>query len=249
MPPVSALPRDDPEIIPFTMDQVDALKRAAPAATWPSMAPGRIPLDYSPQAGWDAFFAVMLTWGPRPGEVVSTGNAAAAFRWCNFTRSTKSPAPGGSCENEHGWFEYLPRKTRKHRSKKRKLCLPVTGVLLRYLNGIGYQEKAGVSSDPVFNWSQTRRNFYDQFAKLRTAARIGPVSVEDQHGREKLINLGPHNLRKTCETELDCIDPDVGPMVVGHAPRDVAHKYYISNERRILAALNALDYPAAFMQS
>lgn len=244
IPAVDAVPtrRAAPKLV-FSLDDLAVIYRACAAADWPTINAAGEPLDYSPATGWRAALAVWSTYGLRTQELIATCGRFAGLAWSNLTGNAPNPTPGGLTSCARGWLVYTPQKQK--RFKPEPLALPITPAVRHNLDAIGFARLAGKPAAAVFDWPRSRRAFYRTWRAILRAAGVEPIKLADG----KTAELNPKHLRKTAETLVDQIDPGVGPMVVGHAPRELAYRNYISTETRIAAALDRLALPAVFLET
>lgn len=91
----------------------------------------------------------------------------------------------------------------------------------------------------IFPASGNQHRLYDEWEKIRAeAAKLVP----------SVIDLMPHDLRRSCQTAFDDLSLGYGDYVVGHKPEGVGPTWYRDLSKRIPKAVRQLPQPLAFTE-
>ena len=198
-------------------DVLGSIYRASAVATWPDF-PG-----VRPETAWRALWVLLGTYGLRTCELVH-------LRRESIWRQPECPDPRwAGITSPHGWLQFVPRKTRRH--KPDPLLLPLTATARVHLDQMlaGPAPASGrlldlpVSLRPLHHWRRT----------IQHAAGVAePYTFR--------------TLRSYAATAWNTLHAGLGQHVTGHAPRGVHATFYDQQLARLVAMAPQLPEPAEF---
>lgn len=193
-----------------TPERLAALYRACEIATWP-----RHP-ELPAVLCWRTLLVLLFTLGMRTGDAVR-------LTWSSVWFEPESPDPDCLVTCPHGWIQFVPTKTARH--KPAPLTLPMSAVLADHLLRL---RKDRLRVFP-FGGAPAQR-FYDQWTEIVAESGVQPA-----------VQL--RELRKTCNSAHNRNKPGIGRWVLGHAARDVNERHYLRVDEDLVEAMELLGYP------
>lgn len=247
----------------FTYDQCDRLYAACSHATWPDKTQRRSPLPYSPARYWRAMLVMYFHYGFRPQELVRWESEHQSLTWANIWWDSETPAEDGHATNEHGWLWYVPQKQAD--AKPDPVILPLTAITAAHLRSI--IPPGGADPErPVFDFPLSPDSIHGQWYSLCELAGVRP---KPKIGSAEQPRFFLAHWRKTCTTWANKHRPGLGPLITGHADRELtrnaratatlgelasagslsavnAKHYDHSGELAVVEGLNSLPIPESF---
>lgn len=216
--------------------QLSKLYQACDSVNWPLRS--RAGQRLNPVRQWRAAIVMYATYGFRTEELISYSSDSRSMLNRQVFFQEEMPT-GLHCENEHGWFMYVP--TKQQATKPDPLVLPLNACANWHLKSV-----LGDNPDPVrpvFDWPLNSDRFYANWRRILNASKIKlPVGPEGD-----TVPLNLKHLRKTCATWFD-YHANCGQLITGHAPRDTVNQNYINSEGVILDAVNSIPIPYAWRE-
>jgi integrase len=150
----------------------------------------------------------------------------------------RSPITAVDLQSEHGWLIYSPKK--QSWAKPGVLLLPLTRAARLALERVRLEMGLGENDwprTPVLPGPKCHPSRDRTLKSMRRACGID-------------LHFTLHDLRRTCETFWNGVEPNLGTYITGHAGRSVSDQSYDQKLVRLVALLPSLeargDYPRAF---
>lgn len=226
----------------LTIEQVDAIYRAADVAEWPQHWSGSLkPADF-----WRTCFVFWFNYGMRTQELYCYERDHTPLTVGQFLFQVESPAEDGTATNGHGWFYYTPQKQKRFKDKP--LVLPLNAVVRAHVEAV-LRSRSTHRHEPLLPAPRCNRSFYGAWNAILKAAGVRPKPKLDGTEREFEIR----HLRKTAITYLNKHRRGIAPYIVGHADREdtvseVSDVHYDNPELAVVEALNSFPQPPSFLE-
>ena len=218
-----------------TNAEVSRLYVACDVACWPSRESTGIP----PPLLWKGALAAFRNWGCNPADLYQLTDAS-------ISRGDGSPEK----PNRKRWYvTFVRKKTR--RKKRDPIIIPLNRTMRRVIAMLRRYARPG---GRLFPFPRNGRDIKRTWERIHAEAGIPlvlrdaeGVAVVDADGNQVDNKVYFQDLRKTCNTYFDAIDPGVGEYVLGHAPQGVNRKFYlVILAKRLWKAVRRMKQPRAF---
>lgn len=219
-----------------TTQQISQWYQRAEGATWPVNLATPAPL------WWRTLLVIFCTYGPRTTDLLT-------LDWLNVFWEQQCPHDDINLRNGYGWLIFTPGKTR--RKKPEPLILPLTKHAHAHLHAC-WVAADKPRSGLIFKCPIVRKT-----KRTTPGGQASPRTVQERLHEERCLQqrragLTPpftfKELRKTANTWLRNVDQELGPLVLGHASRDVNDRYYYEGVKKIRDCLPSIPMPTAFDQ-
>lgn len=245
----------DPIEIPDA--HIDAIMDACSVATWPTCDRDGRPFGVPAPLVWRFSVVWYVNYGPRTEDLMPYTSDAQPIRWGAICDEAENPHHNGRAVNKHGWFFYVPYKTR--RVKPEPLTLPINETSRAWLDRVAAASRKRCEDRPLLYIPRSSKTFYDQWKAILLAAKVRPkpilsVNAEGTPVRKQRSYLIKH-LRSTAATRIETHAPGVGKLVTGHASdrspdaaadAKIFNQHYYNAESAIVAALSTMPQPESF---
>lgn len=245
----------DPVEIPTR--HLDAIFEACAVAKWPTSDRDGRPFGPSPTLVWRFALVWFYNFGPRTEDLMPYTSDAQPICWGAICNEAENPHHNGIATNDHGWFFFVPYKTR--RVKPQPLTLPINETARAWLDKLAAASRDQSEARPLLYLPRSSKTFYDQWKTILRAANVAPkpILAVDGDGRpvRKHRSYLIKHLRSTAATAIESHAKGVGKLVTGHAAdrspdsaveAKVFDQHYYKAEAAIVAALTSLPQPESF---
>jgi len=228
--PMLPVPRSRPGLV--TIEEVDALYRAADAASWPRI-PGREPADF-----WRTILVACWTYGFRTQDLVGYASADQdGLLWSELHFDPQPPYADVLCSSPNGWLDYQPAKTLRTRGER--ILLPLSSTFRRHL-----EMWRGLDDRRVFPNGRSKLAYQTAWRTIREAAGVpDDVTLSASTGGRRRYR----SVRKACANNWDRTSGrQLGKWVLGHQPMGTTDRYYIDVLPELIDWIDRLPEPESF---
>jgi len=221
------------------LEEVEALYRAADAATWPRLKAAQKKRLWwlTPAVWWRTWLVCWWCYGLRTQDVVGIKSKQRGLLWESVKRLPRCPVPGVKTTWPNGWLFVVPQKTK--RTKGQPVIVPLLDVVAEHL--AVFRDVDGVR---VFPNGRSHRNFYSSFELIRQKAGVASdVTISSSKTLDGQI---VRSIRKGCSQNWDDQSDGLGEWVLGHANMGTNASHYKSVAKPIVEAASGLLLPPSF---
>lgn len=229
-------------------DQLAKLLAAALLADWPQKDGSRLRLGYTPAQGWACLFALELSWGMRPGDIVAMQKACKPITWGAVHFLEQHPTQSQWVNrNGCGWLVFETQK------KDKLISLPMNAVTHGVTSFLAKHRRETDASERVFHWPANPRQFSETWTSILICAEIlPPEPLKDSPAHDAWYETRDVNkfysFRKTTNTRLRTqISKEFAEFSLAHASGDVNTRHYTEQIPTLLAGVHSVQYPAELL--
>lgn len=246
----------DPLEIPD--EHLSAIFRACDVAEWPARDSKKQPFGVPAPLVWRFALVWYANYGPRVEDLMPYTTDCLPICWGHICYEAENPHHNGSASNEHGWFFFVPFKTR--RVKPDPLTLPINATARYWLDRLAEASPDRSPQRPLLPLPKASKTFYRTWATILEEAKVAPkpllrvdpaTGIPERISRSYLLK----DLRSTAATRIENHAKGVGKLVTGHAASRapdsevdvrIFEESYYNAESAIVAALSTIPQPEAF---